>query len=89
MHYNKRKPTNKFLDSLVSNIYLPHVIQPSRHTNHSKTLIDNTLSNIISKDIIPGNITATISDHLSQFLISPNTFADSPSNKSNVFEKEW
>ena len=50
MHYNKRKPTNKFLDSLVSNVYLPHVIQPSRHTNHSKTLIDNILSNIIPKD---------------------------------------
>ena len=89
MHYNKRKPTKKFLDSLVSNVYLPHVIQPSRHTNHSKTLIDNTLRIIISKDIISGNITATISDHLSQFLISPNTFADSPSNKSNVFERDW
>ena len=44
---------------------------------------------MISKDIICGNITATISDHLLQFLVSPNTFANPPSNKSNVFERDW
>ena len=89
MHYNEHKPTNEFLDSLASNSYLPYIIQPSRHTSHSRTLIDNIFSNVISKDIISGNITATISDHLPQFLISPNTFADPPSNKSNVFERDW
>ena len=73
----------------ASNSYLPYIIQPSRHTSHSRTLIDNIFSNVISKDIISGNITATISDHLPQFLISPNTFADPPSNKSNVFERNW
>ena len=65
MHYNEHKPTNEFLDSLASNSYLPYIIQPSRHTSHSRTLIDNIFSNIISKDIISGNITAAISDHLS------------------------
>ena len=89
MHYNEHKPTNEFLDSLASNSYLTYIIQPSRHTGHSWTLIDNIFSNVISKDIISGNITATISDHLSQFLMSPNTFADPPSNKSNVFERDW
>ena len=63
MHYNEHKPTNEFLDSLASNSYLPYIIQPSRHTSHSKTLIDNIFSNVISKDIISGNITATIADH--------------------------
>ena len=89
MHYNEHKPTNEFLDSLASNSYLPYIIQPSRHTSHSRTLIDNIFSNVISKDIICGNITATISDHLPQFLVSPNTFANPPSNKSNVFERDW
>ena len=64
MHYNEHKPTNEFLDSLASNSYLPYIIQPSRHTSHSRTLIDNIFSNVISRDIICGNITATISDHL-------------------------
>ena len=82
MHYNDHKPANEFS-------YLPNIIQPSRHTSYSRTLIDNIFSNVILKDIISGNITATISDHLPQFLISPNTFADPPSNKSNVFERDW
>ena len=47
------------------------------------------ISNVISKDIISGNITAAISDHLPQLLISLNTFADPPSNKSNFFERDW
>ena len=89
MHYNEHKPTNEFLDSLASNSYLPYIIQPSQYTRHCRTLIDNIFSNVISKDIMSGNITATISDHLPQFLISPNTFADPPSNKSNVFERDW
>ena len=89
MHFNEHKPTNEFLDSLASNSYLPHIIQPSQHTSHSRTLIDYIFSNVISKDIISGNITATISDHLPQFLISPNTFANPPSSKSNVFERDW
>ena len=64
MHYNEHKPINEFLDSLASNSYLPYIIQPSRHTSHLRALLDNIFSNFISKDIICGNITATISDHL-------------------------
>ena len=89
MHYNEHKPTNEFLDSLASNSYLPYIIQPSRHTSHSRTPIDNIFSNVISKGIICVNTTAAISDHLPQFLVSPNTFANPPSNKSNVFERDW
>ena len=51
------------------------------------TLTCHILSILV--DIICGNITATISDHLPQFLVSPNTFANPPSNKSNVFERDW
>ena len=82
MHYNEHKPINEFLDSLASNSYLPYIIQPSPHTSHSRTLIDNIFSNVISKDIICGNIAAAISDHLHQFLVSPNIFANPPSNNS-------
>ena len=89
MHYNEHKATNEFLDSLASNSYLPYIIQPSGLTSRSRNFIDNIFSDVISKDIICGNITATISDHLPQFLVSPNTFVNPPSNKSNVFERDW
>ena len=88
MHDNEDKPTNEFLDSLASKSYLPYIIQSNQHTCLFKTLIDNILSNVILKDIISGNITANIGDHLPQFLISSNVFADLPSNKLNIFETE-
>ena len=84
MLYNEHNPTKEFLDSLASDSYLPYIIRPS----HSRTLIDNVSSNVISKDIIFGNITAIISDYLLQFLISPNTFANSSYDRSNVLMKE-
>ena len=64
MHYDEHKPINKLLDSLASNSYLPYIIQPSRYTSHYKTLIDKIFSNVISKDIVCGNIIATISNYL-------------------------
>ena len=81
MDYNEHKLTIKFLDPLVSNSYLPHINQTIQHTSHSRTLIDKIFNNVISKGIICGNITATISEQLPQFLISPNTFANPQSNK--------
>ena len=89
MHYNEHKPTKKFLDSPNSNPYIPYIIQPSQHVSHSRTLIGNIVSNIISKDIISGNITATIFNHLPQFLTFLNAIADPASNKSNDFERDW
>ena len=55
-------------------------------------VIQETLLTIFSvmssqKTNICGNITAAISDHLPQFLISPNSFANPPSNKY-VFERD-
>ena len=89
MHCNEDKPTNEFLDSLASNSYLPYIIQSNRHTCHFRTLIDNILSNIILKDIISGNITATIGDNLPQLLIFSNIFPDLRSKKLNDFETDW
>ena len=36
-------------------------------------------------DIISGNLTDTISDHLSQFAIVPNVFGNILSNKSTIY----
>ena len=87
LNYNVHSPTNEFLDSLASNSFLPYILQPTRITSHSKTLIDNIFTNIIFPDSITGNPTATISDHLPQFLIVLNIF----SNKSTspIFMRDW
>ena len=73
LNFNDHQPTNEFLDSLASNLFIPYISQPTRLTNHSKTLIDNMFSNVITHEVISGSIIATISDHLPQFLFAlPN-----------------
>ena len=89
MKYNEHNQTNEFLDSLASNSFIPLILQPTRITSHSNTLIDNIFSSVIDPDIISGNLTATISDHLLQFAIIPNMFGNISGNKSNIYERDW
>ena len=64
-------------------------MQPTRITSHSKTLIDNIFSNVLSFEAISGNITATIPDHLPQFLFAPCVLLNPLCNKSNILERDW
>ena len=89
LNYNEHNETNEFLDSLTSNSFIPLILQPTRITGHSNTLIGNIFSNIIDPDIISGNLTAIISDHLPQFAISSNMFGIISGNKSNICERDW
>ena len=81
MHYNEHKQTNEFFDSLA------YIIRPRQHKSHSRTLIGNIFSKVISKDIICSNITATISHQT--IPVSPNTLTNPPANISSVFERDW
>ena len=67
------KQTNEFLDSLASNSFIPSILQPTGKTSYSNTLTI-LFSNVFEPDIVSGNLTATISDHLPQFMkgIGPN-----------------
>ena len=89
LKYDKNSLTNEFLDSLSSHFFLPNIVLPTRISNNSKTLIDNIFSNHISSDVISGNIAVSISDHLPQFSIIPDVFANCSQPKSNIFERDW
>ena len=89
MNYNEHNPINEFSDSLASNSVIPLLLSPTRISSYSNTLIDNIFSRIIDPDIMSGNLTATISDHLRQFAIIPNMFGNTTSNKSNIYERDW
>ena len=88
LNYDIHPPTNEFLDSLSSHYFLPHILQPSRVTTNSKTLID-IFSNMAVPNIISGNLTASISDHLPQFLVARNIFFNASYPKSNNYERDW
>ena len=57
------------------NIIIPLILQPTRITSHSNTLIDNIFSNVI--------------DHLPQFSVIPHMFGNILGNKSNIYERDW
>ena len=40
LNYNEHNQTNEFLDSLATNSFIPLILQPTRMTSHSNTLID-------------------------------------------------
>ena len=89
LNYSEHNETNEFLDFVVSNSFRPLVLQPTRITSHSNTVIDNIFSNVIDPDIKSGNLTATISDHLPQFAIIPNMFGNISGNQCNIYERDW
>ena len=90
LKYDHHIPTNEFFDSLSSYMFLPHIIQPTRVSNNSKSLIDNMFSNIVGPNSVSENLFATVSDHLPQFVIVSNIFSNSPSDsKLNIYEMDW
>ena len=89
MKYDNHHSTNEFLDSLSSHLLLSYITQPTKIRDSSKTLIDNIFSNTLIENTVLGNLTATISDHLPQFIILPNISSNPSSNKSNIYERDW
>ena len=55
-----------------------------RITSHSKTLTDNAISNFISDEVISGNMTPTLSDHVPRFLFIPNLLSNFSCQRSNI-----
>ena len=64
INYDIHPLTNEVLDSLSSHYFLLHILQPSRVTTNSKTLIDNIFCNICNIFFVPnmisGNLAASI-----------------------------
>ena len=73
LKYNSHSETDNFLNTMLSNCFQPHIIQPTRITDHSATLIDNIYLNSLNEYFtISGNIIYDLTDHLSNFLIIQN-----------------
>ena len=77
-----------FLDTLTSNLFIPHIISPTRITPKTSSLIDNIFSNSHNfKEGISGNLTISISDHLAQFLIIPKKHPKKH-KKQNIYKRD-
>ena len=72
LQYDKSTDVAHFLDSMCSYSLFPSITQPTRVTSNTSTLIDNIFINFHSNDIVSGNISVSISDHLAQFISIPS-----------------
>ena len=72
---------------MVSHYLLPHILHPTRVTDHSATIIDNIFSNNVESDTVSGNILSQITDHFPQFLIIKNIAMDC--SKVALFQHDY
>ena len=59
---------------MTTHSFLPYILQPSRVTDHSATLIDNIFSDVTDTESVSGNLTTLISDHFSNSCSLKNSY---------------
>ena len=87
LKYDSHQITDDFINTLGTLFFQPYILQPTRITDHSATLIDNIFFNSIDQHTIAGNLVYDITDHLSNFLIIRNSF--SAFTQSNAFIRDY
>ena len=68
---------------------MPYVLQPTRVTDKSKTLIENIFFNSFEFTTLSGNIMHSISDHLIQFVILEDFITPKPLPKTNLYKRNF
>ena len=61
--------TFKFFETIMSSYIIPTITIPTMINPNKSTVIDNIFTNQIHPDMLSGNLTLSISDHLPSFLI--------------------
>ena len=89
LNYDTHTDTAEFLDTLATYCFQPHIIKPTRITDHSATLIDHIYFNSTEHRTVSGNILCDITDHLPNFLII-NKFSNNFSKpKTAIFRRDY
>ena len=65
--YGDNKTIDDFYDEVSSHGFRPLILQPTRVTSKTLSLIDNIFTNDMTCFSSGGNLTTSISDHFSQF----------------------
>ena len=69
LNYENHTPTSDFINTFFANHLQPLILQPTKVTDSTSTLIDNIFSNDISNKVTMGNMLIQISDHFPEFSI--------------------
>ena len=77
---NDNKNTSNFLDTMLLHSFLSFITTLTRIARNTKSLIDNIFYSKPLNNIMSGNLSSIISDHLIQFLIEPSNFQIIPND---------
>ena len=86
LNYENDTPTGDFINNMFSNQFQPFILQPTRVTDSTTTLIDNIFSNDFSCKVTSGNVLIQISDHFPQFSILQNSAPDYNNTSYYIFD---
>ena len=87
LKFESHPSTENFLNTLGSYYFQPQIVQPTRITDHSATLIDNIFFNSLEHLSISGNLCYDLCDHLPNFLIV-GKLSSLPAN-IKVFQRDY
>ena len=77
----------KFYEQMCSYGLLPQIIQPTRTTDNSATIVDNIFTNNMNNKKCSGNIITDFSDHYTQFV---SVFRERMDYKSiNIYKRDY
>ena len=68
LNYDTHSETNDFINLMMTHYLLPHILHPTRVTDHSATITDNIFTHITEFNSKSGNILCEISDHFPSLL---------------------
>ena len=86
---NSKPAIQNYYNTFLSHFYSPFILQPTRVTNSSKTLIDNIFFNSLEYESYSGNVTIEISDHLIQFVFLKDFKTPAPLPKHNFWKRDY
>ena len=75
-----------FLELMMTNMLLPSITLPTRINQVTNTLIDNIFTTDIHPELISGNLSTGISDHLPSFLVIPKQNQNFLPKKHNIIK---
>ena len=87
--YGEVPCVNTFYDSITSHGFRPLILNPTRITSKSATLIDNIFVNELSCSSNGGNITHSISDHFLQFAQLDIFDKSDHNNNTKKYARNW
>ena len=73
---------------MMSSHIIPTITIPTKINPNKSTVIDNIFTNQIHPDMLSGNLTLSISDHLPSFLIVPQDNQNHAPTKHNLYTRQ-